>query len=459
LDGSEAAFPDLRATVRVTVVGLGQAGLVSAACLAEAGHEVVGVETSEERRRLIERGRAPFAEPGLNDVLSRHIGDALQVTADLQAAVKASEVSLIAVGTPFDGEQIDLSQVDDVVQEIGAALRGTPTYHVVAVKSTVVPGTTDGRVANLLAVSSGKKIGAEIGLCVNPEFLREGSAVADFMNPDRIVVGGVDERSVQVLRELYGGFPNAPLVETNCRTAEMMKYASNAFLATLISFTNELANLCSDIGDLDIVDVMSALHLDRRLSPRLTSGDIVKPGILSYLAAGCGFGGSCLPKDVRSLVALGQAMDQDMSLLKAVMSVNDRQYARVLGLLERHFPEFTGVRIAVLGLAFKPDTDDLRESVALPIIRELRDRAASVVVFDPAAAPKGREAFGEDEVLFASSLVECLEDVDAVLVLTAWRDFSSLSSVLTEMERAPIVVDGRRALDKNEFEFYEGIGL
>src|SRR6185295_13146068 len=261
------------------------------------------------------------------------------------------------------------------------------------VKSTVVSGTTDDVVLPALVAASGKRAGADFGVGMNPEFLTEGVAVDDFMRPDRIVLGGMDERSVDVLERLYAPFSSdVPRFRTNNKTAEMIKYASNAVLATMISFSNEVGNLCAQLGNIDAADVMRGVHLARYFTTPLDDGAkrITAP-ITTFLYAGCGFGGSCLPKDVKALVAHGASAGQPMPLLDTVVKINEQQPRRVVELLEKHFPSLAGVRISVLGLAFKPDTDDMRESPAIPIIRDLLALGAVVSAYDPVAAESAKK--------------------------------------------------------------------
>ena len=345
--------------MRIAIVGSGYVGLVSAACWAEKGHHVTCVDVDAERVRAIESGRAPFHEPGLNDLIARHAGGNLTATLDLERAVREADLTVIATGTPFDGARIDLTAVECAAVAIGRALRGHDRHHVVVVKSTVVPGTTDEIVGPILERESGRALGADLGLGMNPEFLSEGSAVADSLTPDRIVLGACDARTHAVLEELHAPFP-APRMRTNNRTAETIKYASNALLATMISFSNEIAGLCERLPEVDAVDVMRGVHLASTLTTRLDDGRSIKAGITSFLHPGCGYGGSCLPKDVRALVAHARAHEIDMPILEAVDRVNTRQPERLIELVERQCGKLRGLRVAVMGLAFKPDTADMR---------------------------------------------------------------------------------------------------
>jgi UDPglucose 6-dehydrogenase len=364
---------------------------------------------------------------------------------------------MIAVGTPFVGQNIDITSVTVWAGTIARALREKSGYHTVVVKSTVVPGTTDGAVVPILEESSGKRAGADFGVGMNPEFLTEGEAVGDFMDPDRIILGGIDARTQDALEELYAPFPLAPRLRTNNATAEMIKYASNAMLATLVSFSNELANLGSALGAIDTVDVMRGLHLSRYLSP-LEGGKRIEPAIVSFLMAGCGFGGSCLPKDVSALVAHGRASGVPMDLLNSVLAVNARQPTQVFRLLAKHFPSLKGRRVSILGLSFRPDTNDIRESPAIPIVRRLLDEGALVSAYDPVANEEARRVLG-DKVIYCTSLEDALDGPDAVVLVTRWKEFERVPDLLSGKTGSPVFIDGRRMLDKDSIDRYEGIGL
>jgi UDPglucose 6-dehydrogenase len=336
-------------------------------------------------------------------------------------------------------------------------LREKSGYHVVVVKSTVVPGTTEDVVLPLLEEHSGKRAGEAFGVGMNPEFLREGEAINDFMEPDRIVLGGIDLRTIEVLDALYEGFPRVDKIRTNPRTAEMIKYTSNSLLASLISFSNEIGNLCARIG-VDVVEVMEGVHLDRRLSPIAENGKRIRPASLTYLAAGCGFGGSCFPKDVKALIAYGEEQGSPMALLRSVIDVNRMQPEKMMELLKKHVPEIRGRKVAVLGMAFKPGTDDIRESPSIPVTRHLLDEGAIVSAYDPVARHEAQRVFG-DQVQFFDDLAGAVADVDAVLVMTRWPDFDTLPQLLSDAANAPVVIDGRRMLPKDAVPRYDGIGL
>ena len=445
--------------MKIAVVGTGYVGLVSGVCLAEKGHDVLCVDKDLAKVDSINAGISPIHEEGLDDLLKRNIGSRLKATSDLKIAVLDSDVSLIAVGTPFDGNEIDLRYIRQVSADIGDALKDKEGYHVVTVKSTVVPGTTDTVVLPILEEHSGKNAGTEFGVGMNPEFLREGAAIQDFMYPDRIVIGGIDERTHSVLSEVYAPFSGVDIIKSNSKTAEMVKYTSNSLLATLISFSNEIGNLCAALGDIDAIEVMHGVHMDKRLSPLLNSGERVVPAIISYLEAGCGFGGSCFPKDVKSLISHGEQAGQSMELLRAVININRDQPRQVLDRLYKHFKNIQGIRIAVLGLAFKPDTDDMRESPAIPIVNELIAKNADIKAYDPVAEEEAKIIFSDDRIKYCSTLEETVENAEVVLILTRWSTFERLPETLRQMKLSPLVIDGRRMLPKDCVELYEGIGI
>jgi UDPglucose 6-dehydrogenase len=445
--------------MKVSIIGTGYVGLVTGVCLAEKGHQVVCVDIDQEKVAKINQATPPIYERGLEELLKKNIGVNLRATTDLYKSVMETGISLIAVGTPFDGSEIDLTHIKEASYQIGKALQDKPTYHVIVVKSTVVPGTTDEVVLPILEEASGKKAGVDFGVGMNPEFLREGEAIQDFMFPDRIVLGGIDAKSITVLEELYSVFDGIDKLRTNPKTAEMIKYTANSLLATMISFSNEVGNLCAALGGIDVVEVMRGVHLDKRLSPIMPNGDRIVPSFTTYLEAGCGFGGSCFPKDVKALIAHGEQVGRQMRLLDAVIRVNEQQPQQVLSLLKKHFPSLKGIRIAILGLAFKPDTDDMRESPAIPIIKGLLAQEAEIKAYDPAAKHEAQKFFGNHQIVYCDDLVQALQDVQVVVLLTRWEEFRRIPELLTHLESQPLFIDGRRMLDKNSIARYDGIGL
>ncbi|MBT6331953.1 MAG: UDP-glucose/GDP-mannose dehydrogenase family protein [Gammaproteobacteria bacterium] len=444
--------------MKVSIIGAGYVGLVSGVCLAEKGHEVVCVDNDILKVNKINLSISPIYEDGLDELLLKNIENRFSASVDLTNAVINSDVSLLAVGTPFDGNEIDLKYVRQVAKEIGIALKEKNEYHVVVVKSTVVPGTTDKVVIPILEKYSGKKSGVDFGVGMNPEFLREGSAIYDFMNPDRIVLGAIDSKTHRLLSELYFPFSDVSCLKTNNKTAEMIKYTSNSFLATLISFSNEVGNLCSSIGEIDSLEVMEGVILDKRISTILDNGDRIVPSITSYLEAGCGFGGSCLPKDVKALIKHGERHDQSMLLLKSVVEINYKQPFEIIDTLKKYYPDFNGLKISVLGLAFKPGTDDMRESPAIPIINKLQEGGAVIRAYDPVAEEEAKLIFKGFNIRYCSSINSVLNEAQVILLLTRWPEFSDLPEIIKTNRIDPVVIDGRRMLPKNIVSRYEGIG-
>lgn len=444
--------------MKISIIGAGYVGLVTGLCFADKSCQVICVDNDEGKVKKINQGKAPIHEADLEELLRKHINVNLYATTDLFKSVLETDLTFVAVGTPFDGNEIDLSFVKKVSKQIGKALKKKNTYHLVVIKSTVIPGTTSKTVLQILEKSSGKIAGVDFGLGMNPEFLTEGQAIQDFMFPDRIVLGGIDEKSISLLQELYSSF-NCPKIITNPITAEMIKYVSNCMLAIQISFSNEIANLCSALDDVDVIDVMNGLHSSYYLSPVTPNGDRIQAPITSFLEAGCGFGGSCLPKDVKAIVSFGEKVGTSMSLLRAVIEKNQQQSDQIIKLLKKHFPSLENVRIAILGLSFKPNTDDMRESPAIPIIKELLLQRAVLKAYDPVANHAARGLFSKNQLALSEALEESLRDVDAVVLVTRWEQFRAVPRLLAKVNPRVLFVDGRRMLDKRLFAHYEGIGL
>jgi UDPglucose 6-dehydrogenase len=431
--------------VKVAVVGTGYVGLTSGVGLASLGHDVTCVDVSLERLQTIRDGRVPFYEPGLPELLSKMLAAGrLRATNDLTAAVVACDVAFITVGTPDGQHGIDLSFVTRAASDIGAALRKSPGYRVVVVKSTVVPGTTDGPVRAALESASGMRVG-QFGLSMNPEFLREGAALSDFLQPDRIVVGAWDDRSRDTVAALYETL-ECPKLFTTLRNAEMVKYASNALLATMVSFSNEIASLCEATPETDVDVVLRGVHLDRRLAP-IVSGQRIRPGIVDFLLAGAGFGGSCLPKDVNALRTFARDRGLAPHVLDAVVAVNSERPAQLCAIMENALGSLKGARIALLGLAFKPGTDDVRDSPALAAARVLAAGGASIRAFDPLIRREPEAGVWQGLLTVCDSPADALTNADAALIATAWPEFATWDwGALGPLMRRQIVVDGRNTL-------------
>lgn len=445
--------------MNIAIIGGGYVGLTTGVCLAEKGHKVICLDKKKEVVDRINAGSPLIYEAGLNDLLSKTLRSGNFIaTMDLHSALKGADVIFIAVGTPFDGMEIDLAFIKDSSAEIGRWLKNHSAYSVIVVKSTVVPTTTEKTVRPILEKESGKLAGRDFGLCSNPEFLREGTAVADFMNPDRIVIGSWDAKSGAVLKNIYE-WSDALVVNTNIRTAEMIKYTSNSLLATLISFSNEMANLAATVGDIDIREVMQGLHLDARFNP-IVDSKRVNPGMLTYLEAGCGFGGSCLPKDVKAITTFAKKSGIQMGLIEQVITINEKQVYEVIRLLKSVYPRLAGIKVAVLGLAFKPHTNDVRESSAITIIDELLKQKVDVMGFDPLVKEEFNANLSNGKLTYADSWKDALVGRDAVIVVTRWPEFYEITQEsLRDLMRNPVLIDARRIYDRMKFKQIDYLGI
>ncbi|WP_142847690.1 UDP-glucose/GDP-mannose dehydrogenase family protein [Telmatospirillum sp. J64-1] len=434
--------------MKVAIIGTGYVGLVTGACLTARGHDVICVDVDEQRVSALNRAETPIHEPGLPRLIEQGVASGqLAATTDLAAAVRRSDLSLICVGTPSSGGHIDLSLVQTAARQIGEALRGHDKWHVVTVKSTVVPGTTGGLVRQTLEQASGKTAGRDFGLAMNPEFLSQGSAVRDFMEPDRVVVGALDERSGAMVAEIYESF-DCPVLRTGLTNAEMVKYAANSFQATLISFANQIAAICERLPEADESVVMSGVHLDRLLTLAAPDGSPITAGAARFLKAGIGFGGSCFPKDLVALRHFGRTIGAPTTMLDAVIDTNRNRIGQVCALLEQDLDGLAGRKIAVLGLTFKPDTDDLRESRGLALITRLAEAGAEIRAHDPLPAARRAAADKLDgQAVICDSLPDTLAGMDAAVIATAWPDYRDCDwQALSLSMRRPIVLDGRGLL-------------
>jgi UDPglucose 6-dehydrogenase len=417
----------------VGVIGVGWVGLVTAACFAELGHRVIARDILPEKVEALSRGEVAIHEPGLEDLLRRN-AERITFTTEMSELLDGARLLFVCVDTPptYSGDA-DLSRVRAVVQELPSE-----SEHVLVMKSTVPAGTGD----------SIRRDMPELSYVSCPEFLKEGTAVEDFMHPDRVVIGADagDEEAADAVAELYQPL-GGEILRSDVASAEMIKLASNAFLATKISFINEIANVCEEVGA-DVGQVAKGMGLDERIGS-------------SFLRAGIGYGGSCFPKDVSALKMLAGNTGYHFQLLTAVIEVNELQKRRVAGKLEKHLGSLIGKRIALLGLAFKPDTDDMREASSLVLSARLQGEGAEVVAYDPVASERAADLLSSVEM--ANSAMEALDGADAVVLVTEWREFAELDWAAAGARMArPLVVDGRNFLDPKAltaagFE-YEGIG-
>lgn len=434
--------------MKLAIVGTGYVGLVSGVCLAAKGHDVTCVDLNPIIVERLNRAEPTIHERSLPAILTEvHGAGRFRATTCLAEALESVETVILAVGTPSDDGVIDLTYIRASAAEIGTFIGANEVHISVIVKSTVIPGTTDTIVREAIEAASGKKLG-EFGLGMNPEFLREGEAIKDFMEPDRIVFGYEDARTLERLQELYAPW-EVDKLEVNTRTAELIKYANNCLLATQISAVNEIANLAAAVGGIDVMDVMAGVHLDKRWNPILEHGQNIgraDPKILSYLVPGCGFGGSCFPKDVQALRSQGEAVGLGMEMLNAVLEVNEAQPRQVRRILEMEMGSLSGRRVLMLGLAFKPETDDVRESASLRIAADLLEAGAQVTAHDPIAIENFILAFGQDaaKVAFSNDWRGATIDAEIIVIATRWPEYANIISVIS---RCQTVFDARRMLD------------
>jgi UDPglucose 6-dehydrogenase len=417
--------------MKICVIGTGYVGLITGCGFAKLGHSVFCVDIDKKKVERINKKIPPIYEEGLQEIMNEVVGKNLTATTDLKAALAGAEIVFIGVGTPSrkDGS-IDLSYIDKSFLDTISLI---DSFKAIIVKSTVVPGTTDR--LEQLGKKAGKIAGKDYGLCMSPEFLREGMAVYDFFNPDRLVIGAQDEQTMKKVSELYKNF-KCPIIKTDRRTAEMIKYASNSLLATKISFANEIGNLCKALG-IDVYEVMDAAGLDSRINRR-------------FLNAGVGYGGSCFPKDVKAIVALFREKGIEPKLLQSVLDVNEGQPHKLVEIARKKV-KLKGAKVSVLGLAFKPDSDDMREAPSIKIIGDLLAEGAKVKAYDPQAVENAKAIF-EGKIEYAKTLHEALDYSGIIFVVTEWKEFKNEALYSGKM-----VFDGRKVLKKKSGKSYEGV--
>ncbi len=424
--------------MKITVVGTGYVGLVGAACLAEVGNHVLGLDVNPEKIRILKEGGIPIHEPGLLEIVRRNVENGrLSFTTNIEEAVHFGEVQFIAVGTPPDEDgSADLQYVTEAARNIG---RFMTSEKVVVDKSTVPIGTGDKVKAAIAEELKKRNVDIHYSVVSNPEFLKEGAAVEDFMRPDRIVIGTEDPKAIEVMKQVYAPFQrnHERLVVTNLRSAELIKYAANAMLATRISFMNELANLAEIVGA-DIEMVRQGIGSDPRIG-------------YHFLYPGCGYGGSCFPKDVKALIKTAKDVAGfDLKLLKAVEEVNDLQKYVLPKKIKKQFGDnLKGKHFALWGLAFKPNTDDMREASSRVLINELIKAGASITAYDPVAMDEAKRIFKDEKSLsFVDTQEEALQNADALIIVTEWTEFRSPDFALIKSSlKAPMIFDGRNLYD------------
>ncbi|MGC8663895.1 MAG: UDP-glucose dehydrogenase family protein [Thermoplasmata archaeon] len=400
--------------MKIAVIGLGFVGCVTAAVLADQGNEVIGLDIDSQKIKLLNSGKSPIFEPGLEELIKKNEKN-LKFTTDY-SLLSDSDVIFIAVPTPNENGKIDLNYVYSAIKSVALINKNA----IIVIKSTVIPGT-------------GTRLEKEFNMKVvsNPEFLREGNAIYDTMHPDRVVIGGNYEYT-NIVSDIWK-FTNAPVLLTTRENAELIKYSSNAFLATKISFINEIANLCEKIPNADVEIVAKGMGLDKRIGPL-------------FLKAGIGYGGSCFPKDTQALITFAEDLGEKMNIVKAAKKVNEERIERIIKILERKFKKIKGLKILQLGISFKENTNDIRESQALKLYETLKKKGAIVNVFDPVNRI--------DTIDYCNSIEECINNADVIIVATEWQEFK----ILETMNIKVLVIDGRRILNPDKFENYIGIG-
>lgn len=415
--------------MRIAIIGAGYVGLATGIGFAEFGNEVWFYDIDDKKMDELKRGKIPIYEKGLNEYFKKN-RQRIHFAEKLHDAVRNTDIAFICVGTPTIKGRISLKYVKTAADEIGKVLKDKKTFYGIVIKSTVVPGTAE-KVEKIIERRSGKKAGEDFGVASNPEFLREGNAMQDFLSPDRIVIGTEDEKMKKLLLALYKPIKSKKFF-TDRKTAEFIKYVSNSFLAMKISFANEIGNLCKKEG-VDVYEVMRGISLDKRISPY-------------FLNAGIGFGGSCFPKDVKALINFGKRRGIKLKILEKVLEVNDEQPLRAVELLTEKM-KIKGKNIGILGLSFKPETDDIRESRAIPILKALLKEGANIYAYDPKAMKNMEKLF--PNINYCRNGSEVVEKSDAIIIATEWEEFANLNF------KKKIVIDGRRIKAKNAI--YEGV--
>ncbi len=436
-------------TMKIGVVGLGFVGLSFASVLGSKGYSVIGVDADSEKISKIKSGKAPFHEPKLDKTLRKALKNGLVVTTNIYPVVDECNLIFITVGTPPQKNGgIDLTTVKAVSETIGKILAKTKNKPTIVIKSTVVPETTTKLILPILEKKSKKKVSKDFGLVTNPEFLRETNAIHDTIHPHVVVIGGFDDRFTKKVERFYSIFhKNIPLVKTNHQTSEMIKYANNSFLATKISFINQIAKICEAVPGANVDDVAKTIGLD----PRVGS---------LFLNAGPGYGGSCLPKDIKALIDFSLRSGVNSPLLNAVESINNEQLLNIISVIKRKLVSLKGKSVTILGLAFKPDTDDVRDSASLKLIELLLQHKVRVVVHDPKAIDNTKMIF-DSKIHYAKSIKDALKGSNCAIIMTAWKQYRDLDNSHFKFMKKRIIIDSRRILleKKLDAEYYAvGIG-
>ena len=433
--------------MKIAVVGLGFVGLSLTSVLAAKGYDIIGIDIDEQKCNKMINGILPFFEPELEKTLQNGLKKKLKISTDFSLITNCDFI-FVTVGTPQNANgSIDLSTIKKAISSIGQKISKSKKKPIIFIKSTVIPGTSKKVILPILEKKSNKKAGKEFGLISNPEFLQESSAIKDTEFPHVIVLGSSDTKSVEKAKKLFLKLhPNVPIISTNHQTAEMIKYANNSFLATKISFINQLSNICQKIPGANIDDVGEAIGLDPRIGKL-------------FLNAGPGYGGSCLPKDMKALINFANISGINPSLLNAVEEVNTKQLEEIIKITKQKFGNLTGKKITILGTAFKPNTDDIRDSVAVELIKKLLKKKAKITIHDPKAIKNTRKIFKE-KIIYAKTIEDALTQSQCAIIMTQWKQYEKLSNNQFKYMTKRFVIDCRRMLVKKQLEIdYYAIGL
>ena len=434
--------------MNIAIVGLGFVGLSLSSVLASKGYKVIGIDTDKKKCIEISKGRVPIYEPDLEKTLKIGLKKSLKISNDF-STIKNSDMIFVTVGTPqkINGE-IELSMIKKAVKSIGQVIRKTKKNPIIFIKSTVIPGTTKKIILPILEKESGKKAEKDFGVISNPEFLQESNAIRDTKCPHAIILGGNDSKYMKKAKKFFSKMhPNVSIIITKYQTAEMIKYANNSFLATKISFINQLSNICQNIPDADVDDVASAIGLDPRIGKL-------------FLSAGPGYGGSCLPKDMSALINFGSSVGANTTFLKAVKKTNDEQINNIISLMEKKLGSISNKKITILGTAFKPNTNDIRDSKSIELIKKLLKNKVKISVYDPKALENTKMVFG-NKIIYSKSLISALDKSYGVIIMTQWKQFESINNKSLQCMKNKLIIDSRRMLADKELngEYYAiGIG-
>ena len=434
--------------MKIAIVGLGFVGLSLAVVLASKNKSVIGIDIDEEKCKKIRDTTIPFYEPGLKNILKTGLKKNLIISNDF-SLIKNCDMIFVTVGTPqkINGE-IELSMIKKAVKSIGQVIRKTKKNPIIFIKSTVIPGTTKKIILPILEKESGKKANKDFGVISNPEFLQESNAIRDTKCPHAIILGGENTKYMKKAKKFFSKMhPNISIIITKYQTAEMIKYANNSFLATKISFINQLSNICQNIPDADVDDVASAIGLDPRIGKL-------------FLSAGPGYGGSCLPKDMSALINFGSSVGANTTFLKAVKKTNDEQINNIISLMKKSLGSISNKKITILGTAFKPNTNDIRDSKSIELIKKLLKNKVKISVYDPKALENTKMVFG-NKIIYSKSLISALDKSYGVIIMTQWKQFESINNKSLQCMKNKLIIDSRRMLADKELngEYYAiGIG-